>query len=56
MRLSWVSSLLPLTAFTYLGLAMVTLISSSKRLNTGTQYLPVDSMQTSRQELSSSHF
>ena len=30
-----------------LGLAMTTLISSSRRLKTGTQYLPVDSIQTS---------
>ena len=46
---------LPFTALTHLGLAMVTLIQSSKRLKTGTQYLPVDSIQTSRQLLSSNH-
>ena len=45
-----VSSLLPFTAFTHLVLAMVTRIFRSSRiLNTGTQYFPVDSMQTSRQ-------
>ena len=52
---SFVSSLLPFTAFTHLGLAMTTLISSSRRLKTGTQYLPVDSMQTLWQSLSRSH-
>lgn len=34
---------------------MTTLISSSRRLKTGTQYLPVDSIQTSWQSLSRSH-
>lgn len=47
--------LLPLTALTHLGLAMVMLIWSSKRLKTRIQYLPVDSIQTSKQELSRSH-
>lgn len=47
---SLVSSLLPFTTFTHFGLAMVTRRPhSSRMLNTGTQYLPVDSMQISRQ-------
>ena len=33
--------------FTHLGLAMTTLISSPRRLKTGIQYLPVDSIQAS---------
>ena len=50
---SFVSSLLPFTAFTYLGLAIVTRIPrSSRMLNTGTQYLPVDSIQTSVRNIS----
>lgn len=52
---SLVPSLLPLTAFTHFGLAMVTLIWSSRRLKTGIRYLPVDFIQTSKQELSRSH-
>ena len=52
---SLVSSLLPFTAFTHLGLAMTTLISSSRILKTGIRYFPVDSIQTSRQSLSRSH-
>ena len=47
---SFVSSLFPFTAFTHLGLAMTTRIPRfSRMLNTGTQYFPVDSMQTSKQ-------
>ena len=45
---SFALSLLPLTALTQIGLTVVTLISSSRRLNTETQYLPIDSMQTSK--------
>lgn len=43
------------SAFTYLGLAIVIRMLSSKRLETGTQYLPVDSIQTSNQLLSNNH-
>lgn len=39
-----VSFLVPFTAFAHLGVAIVTLISSSKRLLTGIQYLLVDSI------------
>ena len=47
---SFVSSLFPFTAFTHLGLAITTRTPRfSSMLNTGTQYFPVDSMQTSRQ-------
>src|SRR5665648_1282173 len=52
---SFVSSVFPFTAFTHLGLAIVTWMVSSKRLKTGTQYFPVDSMHTSKQSLSISH-
>lgn len=42
------------TAFTHLGLAIMTRIPHfSRMLNTGTQYFPVDSMQTSKQLCSS---
>jgi hypothetical protein len=42
-------------ALAYLGCASVILQVASKILNTGIQYLPVDSIQTSLQELECSH-
>src|SRR5665647_103891 len=52
---SLTSSLLPLTAETHFGFAMVTLMLSSKRLEIGIQYFPVLSIQRSLHSLSSSH-
>ena len=44
------SVLLPFCGFVYLGWASVTQQVFSRMLNTGIQYFPVDSMQTSEQE------
>lgn len=46
---SRLSVFLPLMAFTYLGCVRTNCMCGSRILKMGIQYLPVDSMQTSRQ-------
>lgn len=52
---SFTSVLFPLCGFVYLGCARVRKQVFSSMLNTGIQYLPVDSRQTSVQEYLASH-